>query len=454
MIQNKEDILTTTNREPRQICLETLEYALKQTNPSREIRKKIKLSNNNLKIFDETINLRKTNKIYVIGMGKASQNMAKEIEKILSEKITEGTVVTKHGYKDTSLERIKTLEAGHPQPDEDSLVAGGEILKIAQKTKKDDLVINLISGGGSSLLTVPIEPISLKDLVKTTNLLLSSGATINEINAVRKHISQVKGGRLAKTMQEAHVISLIVSDVVGDSLDVIASGPTVPDSTTYSDALKVLKKYSLLNQVPNSVLKHLKKGGSGKTKETPKKKDFENLKIKNFIISSNDKATEAAEKKGKEFGLNTLMLSRMIEGESKEAGIFFAGILKDIVRTNTPIDPPALIISGGETTVTLKNIMGDGGPNQEFVLGAAMKIAGLENVAVAAIDTDGSDGPTNVAGGIVDGGTFGVLDDRGIDVLEVLEAHNSKFGLEEADGVVLTGPTGTNVNDLRVGVVL
>ncbi len=454
MIQNKEKLLTEKNKKARKICLEVIEHALKKVNPRKQIRKNFQSSKEKLKIYGRTLNLKNIENIYVIGAGKASHEMGKEIENQLSDRIEKGIIITKHGYKKESLKKIETLEGGHPLPDENCLAGTRKILEILKNVGEKDLVINLISGGGSALLSLPENSISLENLKKTTKLLIECGATIDEINTVRKHTSQVKGGKLGQKIAPARMISLIISDVVGDKLNTIASGPTVPDSTTFKDANKVLENYSLLKKIPKSVRNHIERGKSGEIKETPKEEDFRNINSKNIIISNNDKATEVAAEKGKKLGLNTLILSRMIEGESKEVGKAHAGILQDIKRTNTPLNPPAIIISGGETTVKIEKSKGKGGPNQEFVLGAARKISGLEGVAVASVDTDGSDGPTSIAGGIVDGETERLLSEKGLGIEDVLDSHDSKSALEKVNGTIITGPTGTNVNDLRVGVIL
>lgn len=454
MIENREEILSSGNREPKEICLQVIAHALKSVNTSIEIRRRVGISSKKLRIFGKQIDLDKINDIYVIGGGKASYAMAEELENKLSDRIREGVIVTKYGYMKKPLSNIRVVEANHPVPDQNGLEAGEEILHIASKAEKDDLVINLISGGGSALLCSPQNPITLEEMQNTTDLLVRSGATINDINAVRKHISKIKGGKLAEKIHPASCISLIVSDVVGDPLDVIASGPTVPDPTTFEDAYRALENYSLPEKVPKSVLDNISKGMKKKIRETPKKGQFRDMKIDNIIISSNDKATEAAAEKSKELGFETLVLSRMIEGESKEVGIVTAGILRDVKRTQTPVGPPATLISGGETTVKLSDEGGEGGPNQEFVLGAASKISDLKDVAVAAIDTDGTDGPTDVAGGIVDGSTVKRLNENGLNLSEILRSHNSSPALKKLGDAIFTGPTGTNVNDLRIAVVL
>lgn len=452
-VLNRGEILSSGDTGAKEISLDVLEHGIRAADPKKAIRKNVSISERELKLFNVRLNRNSFENILVVGAGKASCGMAEEVESILSEEIGGGVVVTKYGNKKKSLDKINILEAGHPIPDKNSERGGEKILHIVSEAGEKDLIINLVSGGGSALSCAPVKGISLKEMQKTTDLLVSSGATIDEINSVRKHISRIKGGKLAREIYPGRCISLIVSDVVGDDLEVIASGPTAPDSSTFADAAKVLKKYSLINGVPNTVLEHLLEHMGGKEKETLKGRDFAKMGVDNILISSNDRATEAAKERGEELGFNSLILSRMIEGESREVGIAMGGIVRDIVRTGTLISRPALIISGGETTVTLSNQRGEGGPNQEFALGAALKIAGLEGVAVAAVDTDGTDGPTDVAGGIVDETTLEKMEKIGLDIYKILSSHNSKQALERVNNIIVTGSTGTNVNDLRVAVV-
>lgn len=448
--KNESEILNSARREERKIALKVLENGVKKSIPEASIKRNVSISENRFRIFQRELDLSKFEDIWMIGAGKASYQMAESMESILQERIKGGTLVTKYGYGGENLKRINLIEAGHPIPDENSMKAAGETLQLVNEIGSEDLVINLLSGGGSALLCSPVDDITLKEIRDITDLLVSCGASIDEVNSVRKHISKVKGGKLLRAIHPAKVVSLIVSDVVGDDLGVIASGPTAPDETTFEDARKTLEKYSLIDETPKSVLKTLGEGGE----ETLKEGEFIDMDVENIIVSSNDTATKAAAEEGREMGLETLILSRMIEGESKEVGIVTGGIVRDIIRSGTPLKPPCLLISGGETTVRIPENRGHGGPNQEFVLGAALKIAGKSNVAIAAIDTDGTDGPTDIAGGIVDGETLERLKVRGIDIDKILKNHDAKSALERVDDVLVTGPTGTNVNDLRVAVVL
>lgn len=451
IFKNESEILDTQPRKGRRNALKVLEEGIRSADPKKAIETCVNLSEGRLEILKETIDLSEIKDIWIIGGGKASYRMAEKIESILRNRIARGKIVTKYGYGGKELDRIDVVEAGHPIPDENGLKAGKEILKMAKGAGEHDLVINLISGGGSALLCSPTQGIGLEEIRKTTDLLVSCGASIDEINSVRKHISRIKGGKLLSAIDPAKGVSLIVSDVVGDDLEVISSGPTAPDETTFEDARNVLERYSLKKKVPKSVNENLE---GRNYEETLKPKDFSDMDISNVIVSSNDTVTEAAAEKGKSLGFQTLILSRMIEGESREAGVVIGGIIRDIIRSKTPIEPPCLLISGGETTVTMGEKRGEGGPNQEFVLGAAQKMRDIENAVVAAVDTDGTDGPTEAAGGIVDGKTVERLRKKGLDVNETLETHNAKPALESIGDILITGPTGTNVNDLRVALVL
>lgn len=450
-MKNKKEILSTGNISTKRKVIDILEYAISQSIPSKKLKENIAVSNKKLKIFGINLNRKDFEDIVVVGAGKASYEMAKEVESILLDEIREGLVITKYGYKEWDLKKIDILEAGHPVPDKNSEKGARKILNLISEAKENDLIINLISGGGSSLLCAPSGDITLENMKKTTELLVSSNATIDEINSVRKNISEIKGGKLAIRSYPRTCISLIVSDVVGDNLETISSGPTVYDSSKPSDAVNVLKDHYLLEKIPKTVRNYLSKKAGSDQREL--KKYFDNGKIHNIIVVSNDVATEAAKERGEELGLNSLILSRMIEGESKEAGIFTGGILRDILRTETPIEKPCLLISGGETTVTLSGKKGEGGPNQEFALGSASKIDGIKGVAVAAVDTDGTDGPTDIAGGIVDGNTYNQIKKLGLNFKKELENHNSKKLLKKANGTIILGPTGTNVNDLRLAIV-
>ena len=384
-------------------------------------------------------------RIFVVGAGKASGTMARAAEKLLGSRIAGGCVNVKDG--DTAKTQLIELRpCGHPIPDERGLAGAKRIEEICDDADENDLVLCLLSGGASALTPYPAPPITLAEKQETTRLLLACGATIHEINAVRKHISAIKGGQLARHAAPAHVLSLILSDVVGDNLDVIGSGPTAPDASTFESAFAVLDKYDLRDRVPARVRERLKNGAL----ETPKENDpiFEN--VENIIIGSNQKSLESASRAAKEMGYKTLILSSTIEGETRDVARMHAAIARQIRLHGQPLKPPVCVISGGETIVTMPNGCGKGGRNQEFALAAAIDIAGLENVLVASAGTDGSDGPTDAAGAMADGDT---LSRSTGSVEEALEEHDAYPYFAELGDLITTGSTGTNVMDLHLILV-
>jgi glycerate-2-kinase len=327
------------------------------------------------------------------------------------------------------------------------------MLEIAEQAEEDDLVICLISGGGSSLMPLPRGKISISDKRKITEDLLKCGATINEINTVRKHISEFKGGWLAKKVYPATILNLILSDVLGDPLDFIASGPTVPDSTTFSDAIKVLKKYGLWDRAPASIREVLLDGEKGLIPETPKADDEAFKKVYNVVFGNNRVASMAACDFLKSEGLNTLLLTSTLEGEARHVGTILASVAREVFASGNPIQKPAGIVAGGETIVTVTG-RGLGGRNQEIALGAALKLCGLDGVVVASLSTDGVDGPTDAAGALVDGKTLTRAEKIGVIPEEYLAKNDSYNFFSKLGDLIFTGPTGTNVNDISVIVVL
>jgi glycerate 2-kinase len=385
-------------------------------------------------------------RIFVVGAGKAGGTMARAVEQFLGSRITTGCVNVKDG--DTAKTRLIELRpCGHPVPDERGLNGAKRIAEICEDAGENDLVICLLSGGASALTPFPAPPITLGEKQETTRLLLASGAGIHEINAVRKHISGLKGGQLARLAAPAHVLSLILSDVVVDDLDVIGSGPTAADASTFQSAFGVLEKYELRDRVPARVRERLKNGA----RETPKRADplFEN--VENIIVGSNQKSLESAARAAKEFGYRTLILSSTIEGETKEIARMHAAIARQIRTHAQPARPPACVISGGETTVTMRNeSSGKGGRNQEFALAAALEVAGLEDVLILSAGTDGTDGPTDAAGAVADGTTVARAKSKAADALR---DHDAYPLFAELGDLIITGSTGTNVMDLHLILV-
>jgi len=385
-------------------------------------------------------------RIFVVGAGKAGGTMARAAERGLGRRIAAGCIAVKDGDPAKS-KRIELRPCGHPVPDERGVAASARIAEICADAGAHDLVICLMSGGASALLPAPAAPVTLAEKQQTTKLLLACGATIHQMNAVRKHLSSIKGGRLAKLAAPARVVSLILSDVVGDQLDVIGSGPTAPDPSTFADALAVLDRFDLRARVPKSVRETLE-SGTAET-ETPKPGDPLFARVENIIVGSNQKSLEAAAAKAKALGYRTLILASTIEGETCDVARMHAAIARQIRLNGQPLRAPACIVSGGETTVTIRG-EGKGGRNQEFALAAAIDIAGLKDTLILSAGTDGTDGPTDAAGAIADGRT---CERSTIDPAVALARNDSYPFFEKLDDLIITGSTGTNVMDLHLILV-
>ncbi len=444
---NRDELLSYGDVKAKEIALTLMEEAIKSADPYEAVRRFLKVEGDRLVVDGKEFQIK--GKIYVLAFGKAACSMAKAVEKILGEKIAEGIAITKYGYS-LPLKKIKVIEAGHPIPDENSMRGAKLGVELAKRVGKEDILLVLISGGGSALFMLPEDGISFEDKMKTNELLLKSGAKIYEINTVRKHISKVKGGKLAKLVKGT-LISLILSDVVGDPLEAIASGPTVKDPTTFQDAYRILRLYNIWDKLPESVKRYIELGLEGKVEETLKE-DLPN--VHNFLVASNSLACEAAERKARELGLEAHILTTTLEGEAREVATALGSIIEEIYNRGRPFKKPCVLIAGGETTVTIEGEAGLGGPNQEFALSIARKIAGLRGVAVLAMDTDGTDGPTDAAGGLVDSHTLEVLRKEGVDVEEFLKRHNAYEALMKAKALLITGPTRTNVNSIVIALIL
>ncbi len=458
IVANKERLLknagSTSCREARILILDAIQKALDAVDPKNMVRSNLSVKDHFLVVGDKKFDLEKYDSVIVVGGGKASGSMAEAVEKILGEHINKGLVVvprrTAVRYKTT---HIRLHESSHPIPDHNSVDGAKKIIQMVEKSDERDLVICLISGGGSSLMALPTGDVDLASKQRITQMLLKSGATINEINTVRKHISDFKGGQIAKRAYPATVLSLLLSDVVGDPLDVIASGPTVPDTTTFSDAVYILKKYGLWDITPGSIQRILSEGIEGQIPETPKESDPCFKKVHNIVIGNNRTACMAAVDHLRKKNLNTLFFSSSVEGEARDLGTFLGAIGMETSISGNPMAAPFGAVIGGETTVTVKG-HGKGGRNQEIALSAAHKIADLKTVVIASFSTDGIDGPTDAAGAIVDGNTLSRAKKLNMDARDYMKNNDSYTFFSKLGDNILTGPTGTNVNDISVLVAL
>ena len=427
------------------------EAGVKAVDPEACVRRVVRLAGDKLCVGDREYDLSDFPKIVVVGMGKASVAMGKAVEGILGDRISEGWINTKYGHG-ASLIRIHVHECGHPVPDEAGVRGTEALMELAQRADARTLVLCLISGGGSALSPAPAQGITLREKQETTRLLLGCGATIHELNAIRKHLSRIKGGRLARMMAPAWGIALVMSDVVGDSLDVIASGPMKADSSTFGECLEIARKYGLEARIPKAVRGRLEAGARGEIGETPKAGDPAFTGVQHQIVGSNREAIIAAQKQAKALRYHTLILSSQIEGETREVAKVHAGIAKELAESGNPVPRPACVLSGGETTVTIRGA-GKGGRNQEFALAGAMAIEGMRDVVLFSAGTDGTDGPTDAAGGMVDGGTVARAFRMGLEARKFLERNDSYPFLEQVGDLMVTGPTGTNVMDVRLVMV-
>ncbi len=435
----------------RQHALEIFQASLKAVDPKEAIFRAVKPSEDGLQIGARRLTFEDFDRILVVGGGKAAAPMANALEEILGDRIADGVVVVKEGHG-LPLQHVRLREAGHPMPDERGVRGAEEILSLAAGAAERDLVLCVISGGGSALLVAPAQGISLADKQEVTRLLLACGANIHEINTVRKHLSRVKGGGLARAAHPATVVSLVLSDVIGDDINVIASGPTVPDPTTFADVRRVLETYDIEHQLPTAVQQRLQQGAAGEIPETPKPGDgiFQRCAVE--LVGTNFQALAAAGAKARQLGYQPLILSSVVEGEAREVAKVLTAIAREVQRSENPLAAPACILCGGETTVTLKGD-GKGGRNQEFVLAAAMMLDGLDDMVVLSGGTDGTDGPTDAAGAVADGRTIARARATGLDPVDYLRRNDSYHFFQALDDLVLTGPTRTNVMDVYMALV-
>ena len=454
-IKNREQIIqngqTPKVQRARSIALKSLECALNIVDPKQLVQAKVKVENSCLKVENWSLDLAGVKHVYVVGGGKAGAAMALATEEILGSLITESVVNVPYGAKKET-RVIELIEASHPIPDQAGVEGTRKMVAIAEKADAHDLVICLISGGGSSLMPLPRDGITLDDKQVVTGVMLKSGADIAEISAVRKHLSAFKGGWLAKKAYPATVVSLILSDVVGDKLDSIASGPTVPDSSTFAEAVRILE-VRLWESSPFSVRKALSDGAAGLLEETPKPGDPVFANVHNFIVGNNRTASQAAAECLKSEGLKTVHFDEPLEGEARQIGKALASFAGKVSGSDFSLPRPIGVVAGGETTVTVVG-QGLGGRNQELALAAARYLGGAETCVIASLSTDGVDGPTEAAGAVVDAYSLERASKLGLDAEKALAENDSNNFFAKLGDLIITGPTGTNVNDISVIVIL
>lgn len=467
IIRNQQELLSHGNVKGREIALDIVNNAMKKIDASKLTKKRINMEGDLLKIDSTVYDLSRVDNIYVLGAGKGVLQIAEALEEILGDRIKEGLVIEKEldGMKKgleriEKFEKIRVLQGAHPTPNEVNVKGTKEILEIAKNAKEEDLVFFCVQGGCTCLTTLPADGLSLEDIRKTNDLLLESGANIEAVNAVRTPITELSEGRIAKYLHPAEVINLVVDDYIwsyGSKWDSLGWGPSVPVSLSehndFEVAVSTLKKYGIWEKVPDAVRTHLKKPDPNLNAQDVE--DFEEMGIRysSFVLATPEDGVEAAKKGAEKMGINSLILSSAIEGEAREVGIVLAGIAKEIERTGRPLEPPCVIISAGEKTVSLLGEHGEGGRNQECVLGASLKIDGSKDIVILSVGTDGTDGPTRIAGGIVDGFTMERIKKKRIDIHKNLKRHNSSYVLRKTNDAILFNEPGNNVCDLSLIVV-
>ncbi len=471
IIKNREEILSHGNIQGRQLALDILDYAMEAVDAYGLTRKLVRIDKNLLRVDTLTYDLSEIENIYVVGAGKAILQMAEALEDILGSRIKRGVVIEKkledmpRGIERIrKLKRIKVLQGSHPVPDDVAVMGAKEMIEIAQSAGQGDLVFFCGQGGCSSLTTLPVDNVSLKDIKKTTELLLQSGAAIEVFDVVRAAITKLYEGSLARYIHPAEIINIVVNDYVwsrseGDPDDRYDSawGLSVPLSDAngyeFKTVISLLKNYNVWDKLPESVRNHLMDQNA--TPNILTVDDFERIGIRQntFVLADPQDGAEAAMKGAKELNLDAMILSSMIEGEASTVGVVFSGIAKEILKNARPLKPPCAVITAGEMTVTIVGEHGEGGRNQEAVLSSAIKIDGGHDIVIASVGTDGTDGPTCIAGGIIDGHTMQRANENGIDLLECLKRHNSSYALKELGDAILFNEPGNNVCDLSLIIV-
>ena len=448
-----DPVILTPNPQQRRRILPILNAALDAVDPQVAVQHVVVCKDGQLSVGDRVYDLNAFRRIHVFSIGKAALPMTSALCGLLCDRVPQGIVLTKIGHTAGAQDlppSIAVVEAGHPVPTEAGAAASQKIAAQAAQAAHDDLVFCLVSGGGSALLTYPAAGLSLADLQVTTEALLRCGATIDQINTLRKHLEQLKGGQLARLAAPATLVTLVLSDVVGSPLDVIASGPAVPDSSTWADAWRVVERHSLQTTLPRPVIERLQAGLAGELPDTPKADDPIFATGQVMVVADNALAAEAAAEAARRGGFDAQVLTTFAEGEAREVARLAVALGREVATHSRPATPPACLILGGETTVTLKG-RGMGGRNQELALAAALQLQDIphgDRIVVVSLATDGSDGPTNAAGGLVDAGTVARGVTAGLSAADHLAANDAYPFLLATNDLLLTGPTQTNVNDL------
>jgi len=443
-------------KELRNESISFFKEGLKSINPVELIHSHLALRNNiltcsNIRGVTKEYDLGKFKKVFIIGAGKATAKMAKAVEEILYDRISSGLIVTKYGFT-TNLKKIILVEAGHPLPDENGVSGAAQIVDICNEATENDLIINLISGGASALLPNPTVNITLIDKIAATKILLEVGATIDEVNSIRKHLSQIKGGQLAKIVYPATVVSLILSDVIGDRLDTIGSGIIVPDRSTFNDCWEIMEKYKIIKSLPASVISHIQEGRDGIISETPKPGEEIFDKVDNLIVGNNSVILKCIKNIAERNGYNTKIVSFNLDGEAKEIGKKIAHDAIEFLQNNNVEKGTHCFLYGGETSVTIRG-NGKGGRNQELILSAAMELNRIEGVSILSCGTDGNDGPTDAAGAICDGTTINRANKFSLNAKEYLENNDSYNFFNKVGDLIITDPTNTNVMDIQIVLI-
>ena len=457
MISNKAELINNgsdgATRRARRLVLEALEFTLASVDPHTLVSQKVKRRGDRLRVENQDVPLSAYDRIFVVGAGKASGAMAEALEAILGNRLSGGLVVVPSGQQPPKLERVRFVTAPHPTPDTNSVNAAKALITLVEGLNSRDLLICVISGGGSALLSLPTEPLTIDDKGSVARLLMNAGATIVELNTVRKHLSRIKGGWLAKRSNAGRILGLVISDVVGDRLDSIASGPISPDTSTFSDAIAVLRGHKLLETIPGSAAKILNEGANGGIPETPKSGDPCFRRASYHILGNNRVACNSARRYLRSKGVKAEILTSSATGEARYLGSFMGSMAREIVQFDEPFRRPCAFIVGGETTVTVTG-SGRGGRNQECTMACAEKIQGLKGIAMASIGSDGIDGPTDAAGAIADGMTISRSEELALKFDELLAQNDSYGFFKPLNDLVMTGRTSTNVNDIALIVSL